>query len=105
LWPRTRRWPQSWHTSLPGVDIEAARHREWLHELPHLGPVARFDNHIQRVLAMDDGFALDTDPVLANIWTAQVIKQGRPFVRIRGRTTLRIVLVTDNEESHEVSET
>jgi hypothetical protein len=54
---------------------------------------------------MDDGFALDTDPVLANIWTAQVIKQGRPFVRIRGRTTLRIVLVTDNEESHEVSET
>lgn len=56
------------------VDIEATCHREWLHELSDLGLVARFDDHIQRVLATDDGLALNTDSVFANIGAAQVIE-------------------------------
>jgi hypothetical protein len=86
-----------------GVDFEAARRREWLHELSHLGLVARFDDHVQRVLATDDGFALDTDSVFANIGAAQVIEERRSHIRIGGRAAIRLMLVTDDKKSYEYS--
>jgi hypothetical protein len=69
-----------------------------------MGLVARFDDHIQRVFATYNGFALDTDSVLANVGAAQIIEEGRSHIWIGGRTTIRFVMVTDDEESHDFRE-
>jgi hypothetical protein len=58
------------------VEIETATHREWLYEFSHPRLVARFDDHIQRVLATKDGFALDTNPVFANMGATQIIEKS-----------------------------
>ena len=82
------------------IDVDAARHLKRLHELRGAALVARFDDQIERVLPLDDGFALDLDAVLPDVGAAEVVQQHRPDVRILRGAALGRVLMTDDEERH-----
>jgi hypothetical protein len=52
------------------------------------------------MLAPDDGFAEHVDAVATHIWPAQVVQEHGPHLEVGGGTALRLVLVTDDEQSH-----
>jgi hypothetical protein len=43
---------------------------------------------------------MDSDAMFVNIGTAQVVEKRRSHIRIAGRATIRLMLVSDNKESH-----
>jgi hypothetical protein len=62
--------------------------------------VARLDDHVERVLALNDGLSLDGDAVLPDVGPAKVVQEHRAHVRVGGRAPLGLVPVTDDEQSH-----
>jgi hypothetical protein len=56
------------------------------------------DDEVQRVLALDDRFALELQTVPAKIGTAQMVQERRPEIRILGRARFGPMLMSDDEE-------
>jgi hypothetical protein len=83
-----------------GVDVEAAGQLEGLQELTQPVLVARFDDEVQGVLALDDRFTFNLDTVLADIRAAQIIQQPGSRIGIMGRAMFCRMLMPDNEECH-----
>lgn len=53
------------------------------------------------VLTLHDGFALDLNAVLPDIWAAQVIQQRGPHIGILSRAALGGVVMPYNEQGHD----
>jgi hypothetical protein len=76
------------------------RLRERPHERADPVLVARLDDHVERVLTLDDCLSLDGDAVLPDVGPAEVVEKHRARVRVGGRTPLGVMPVTDDEQSH-----
>src|SRR5688572_14733288 len=82
------------------INIEAARHFEWPHELAQTALVVCLGDDIQRVLALDDGLALDLHSVAPNVRSAEMIEKHRTQVGILSRAALGLVLMPHHEKCH-----
>src|SRR5262249_47498705 len=83
------------------VDLDGARPRERLQEVLDERLVARLDDHVQRVLAPNDGLTLDLDALLPNVGTAEVVEERRTRVRTHRRASFGLVVMANHEKSHE----
>jgi hypothetical protein len=52
------------------------------------------------VVAVDDGFPLDFDPVPPGVGPAHPVEKHRAHLGVFGRATLRLVAMVDDEKSH-----
>jgi hypothetical protein len=84
------------------VDLDDARQRERLQEVFDELLVAGLDDHVQRVLAPNDGLALDLDALLPNVGTAEVVQERRARVRIHRRASFGLVVMANDEKSHRI---
>jgi hypothetical protein len=82
------------------IHVDVARHGERLHELAHPALVTRLHDQVERVLALDDGLALDLDALPSHVRAAQVVQQRRAHRGIFGRALLGFVLMADDEQGH-----
>ena len=82
------------------VDVETASHLERLHELAQAVLVSGFHDHVHRVLAVHDGFALDLQAELPDIRATQVIEKTGTHQRVLRRTAVGRMLMSHDEKGH-----
>ena len=88
------------HARRGRVDVETASHLERLHELAQAFLVSGFHDHVHRVLALHDGFALDLQSELPDVRAAQVIEKTGTHERVLRRTAVGGMLMSHDEERH-----
>src|SRR5207253_7728458 len=88
------------HASRGWVDVESASHLERLHERAQADLVSSFHYQEHRVLGLHDGFALNLQSELPDVWAAQVVEKAGTHERILSRTALGCMLMPHNEKSH-----
>src|SRR5262249_25007473 len=81
-------------------DVDGARLCEGTHERADPILVARLDDHVERVLALHDGFSLDADPMLPDVRPAKVVEEHGAHARVGGRAPSGLVTVADDEQRH-----
>src|SRR5437879_3427311 len=78
--------------------LDAAGHRERGHELVNVVAVLAVQDQEEPVGAIDDGFPVDLDPVLAGVGLREMLQEHWRDLWIAGRAGLSGVPVLDNEE-------
>jgi hypothetical protein len=83
-----------------GRDLYAADISEWFKECPQVGLSVCLGNDQKSMLAIDNGLALDVNPLLTGVAPIENVQELSALVRVLGRACRSIMLMSYNEESH-----
>src|SRR5918911_178195 len=91
------------HHSRRRIHLYATRRLEGPQKRPDAAHIARLDDHVDGVLALNDRLRLQLDALPFHVRRAQVVQQQRTHLRVGCRAALGRVLVTDDEKRHDRS--
>ena len=88
------------HAGRGGIDVDAAGHLERLQERTQAALVGSFHDHVHRVLALHDRFAVDLQPESPDVRAAQMVEKAGTQKRVLRRTAFDRMLMSYDEKTH-----